>query len=82
MTQQHTGSNLKKQNTTIIMPDWNNDEYEKNASSLEITNKNQLKTTPLHEWHLASGANMANFGGYHMPLWYETGVKTDLMGEL
>ncbi|MCP3901399.1 MAG: aminomethyl transferase family protein, partial [Desulfobacteraceae bacterium] len=25
----------------------------------------------------ASGANMADFGGYHMPLWYETGVKQE-----
>ncbi len=29
-----------------------------------------FKTTPLHAWHTAQGANMAGFGGYDMPLWY------------
>ncbi|BBO83673.1 hypothetical protein DSCO28_42390 [Desulfosarcina ovata subsp. sediminis] len=28
------------------------------------------KTTPLHPWHRENGANMADFGGYEMPLWY------------
>jgi aminomethyltransferase len=28
------------------------------------------KITPLHDWHVAKGATMAVFGGYHMPLWY------------
>ncbi|PID40532.1 MAG: glycine cleavage system protein T [Proteobacteria bacterium] len=30
------------------------------------------KTTPLHAWHNANGANMADFGGYDMPLWYSS----------
>jgi aminomethyltransferase len=30
------------------------------------------KITPLHGRHTASGANMADFGGYEMPLWYST----------
>ena len=37
--------------------------------------QNDTKTTPLHGWHLANGANMANFGNYDMPLWYPTGAK-------
>ena len=37
----------------------------------------RLKTTPLHEWHIQANANMADFGGFDMPLWYETGVKTE-----
>lgn len=32
----------------------------------------ELKTTPLHGWHTANGANMADFGGYEMPLWYSS----------
>lgn len=41
-----------------------------------------LKTTPLHGWHKGSGANMADFGGYEMPLWYDTGVKNEHLGVL
>ena len=36
-----------------------------------------LKTTPLNRWHREHGANMANFGGFDMPLWYESGVKNE-----
>ncbi|MBF0390050.1 MAG: aminomethyl transferase family protein [Desulfamplus sp.] len=36
-----------------------------------------LKTTLLNSWHRSNGANMANFGGFDMPLWYETGVKLE-----
>lgn len=42
----------------------------------------QLKQTPLHDWHVAAGANMADFGGYDMPLWYDTGVKTEHLAVL
>ena len=35
------------------------------------------KTTPLNSWHRTHGANMADFGGFDMPLWYETGVKKE-----
>ena len=42
----------------------------------------ELKTTPLNEWHRRAGANMADFGGYDMPLWYETGVKNEHLGVL
>ncbi|MEA1969860.1 MAG: aminomethyl transferase family protein, partial [Thermodesulfobacteriota bacterium] len=35
------------------------------------------KITPLHAWHMEHGANMADFGGFDMPLWYETGVKKE-----
>lgn len=41
-----------------------------------------LKTTPLHQWHIDSNANMADFGGYDMPLWYETGVKNEHLAVL
>ncbi len=41
-----------------------------------------LKTTPLHQWHTQANANMADFGGFDMPLWYETGVKTEHLAVL
>lgn len=41
-----------------------------------------LKFTPLNRWHREAGANMADFGGYEMPLWYNTGVKTEHMAVL
>jgi len=31
-----------------------------------------IRHTPLHGWHLSAGANMADFGGYDMPLWYRS----------
>jgi len=31
----------------------------------------------VREWHLGHGANMGNFGGYEMPLWYPTGAKEE-----
>jgi aminomethyltransferase len=33
-----------------------------------------LKTSPLHDRHVAAGAKMAEFGGWEMPLEYPTGV--------
>ena len=41
-----------------------------------------LKTTPLNDWHKAAGANMADFGGFDMPLWYDTGVKNEHLAVL
>lgn len=41
-----------------------------------------LKTTPLNDWHKSQGANMADFGGFDMPLWYDTGVKNEHLGVL
>ncbi|MBU8910423.1 MAG: aminomethyltransferase family protein [Desulfobacterales bacterium] len=41
-----------------------------------------LKTTSLNEWHKTAGANMADFGGFDMPLWYDTGVKNEHLGVL
>lgn len=38
---------------------------------------NNLKKTPLNAWHRNTGANMADFGGFDMPLWYDTGVKNE-----
>lgn len=35
----------------------------------------EIKTTLLHDWHVANGANMAAFGAYDMPLWYPLGAK-------
>ena len=31
-----------------------------------------IKKTPINSWHIRHGANMANFGGYEMPLWYSS----------
>ncbi len=42
----------------------------------------RLKTTPLNEWHRKSNANMADFGGFDMPLWYDTGVKNEHLAVL
>ncbi|PIE74841.1 MAG: glycine cleavage system protein T [Deltaproteobacteria bacterium] len=33
--------------------------------------------TRLNEFHHAMGANMAEFGGYEMPLWYNTGAREE-----
>ncbi|TFG90547.1 MAG: aminomethyl transferase family protein [Syntrophobacterales bacterium] len=41
-----------------------------------------MKRTPLHDWHLDHGANMALFGGYEMPLWYPSGVKREHLAVL
>jgi len=38
-----------------------------------------MKRTVLYDRHIAAGANMAEFGGYEMPLWYKTGVKAEHM---
>ena len=40
-----------------------------------------IKTTPLNAWHLGHGANMADFGGYDMPLWYSS-VKEEHLAVL
>lgn len=42
----------------------------------------ELKTTPLNAWHRNAGANMADFGGYDMPLWYSSGVKAEHLSVL
>jgi glycine cleavage system T protein (aminomethyltransferase) len=39
--------------------------------------KYELLQTPLHDWHIRQNANMAEFGGYHMPLWYRSGTKQE-----
>ncbi len=36
------------------------------------------KKTMLHSWHTAQGANMADFGGYEMPLWYSSAKNEHL----
>ena len=36
------------------------------------------KKTPLHAWHQSQNANMADFGGYEMPLWYYSVKKEHL----
>jgi len=33
-----------------------------------------LRTTPLHDWHVAHGARMVAFGGWDMPVQYATGI--------
>ena len=42
-----------------------------------MTESEKLKTTALHASHLACNANMAEFGGYDMPLWYPSGTKAE-----
>ena len=37
-----------------------------------------IKKTALHGWHIAQGANMADFGGYEMPLWYSSAKNEHL----
>ncbi len=39
------------------------------------------KKTLLHGWHVSHGANMADFGGYEMPLWYSS-AKNEHMAVL
>jgi aminomethyltransferase len=39
------------------------------------------KRTPLNSWHRDQGANMADFGGYDMPLWYSS-VKDEHLAVL
>jgi aminomethyltransferase len=36
------------------------------------------KKTLLHGWHATHGANMADFGGYEMPLWYSSAKNEHL----
>lgn len=38
------------------------------------TNAADLKKTPLNAWHRAHGAKMMEFGGWDMPVQYETGI--------
>jgi aminomethyltransferase len=33
--------------------------------------------TPLHAWHVAHGARMASFAGYHMPIQYSQGIVAE-----
>ncbi len=40
-----------------------------------------IKQTPLNTWHRDHGANMADFGGYDMPLWYSS-VKDEHLAVL
>lgn len=42
-----------------------------------MTEPKNLKRTVLHPSHLERNANMAEFGGYHMPLWYPSGTKAE-----
>lgn len=38
----------------------------------------KIRSTPLHDWHTQNGANMADFGGYEMPLWYSSAKNEHL----
>jgi len=38
-----------------------------------------LLTTPLHAWHLANGAKMAEFAGWDMPIQYPAGIIAEHM---
>ena len=44
---------------------------------------NKLKITPLNTWHRENHGNMADFGGFDMPLWYSNlGVKKEHLAVL
>ncbi len=38
----------------------------------------EIRKTALHGWHASHGANMADFGGYEMPLWYSSAKEEHL----
>jgi aminomethyltransferase len=42
-----------------------------------MTPSSGLKQTVLHPFHVQTNANMAEFGGYRMPLWYSGGAKSE-----
>lgn len=42
-----------------------------------MSDQKKLRTTVLHPFHLERNANMAEFGGYDMPLWYPSGTKAE-----
>ena len=35
------------------------------------------KKTPLYDWHVRHGANMVEFTGYELPMWYTAGMKEE-----
>jgi aminomethyltransferase len=37
-----------------------------------------MKLTPLHDWHVASGAKMVEFAGFHMPIQYTSIIEEHL----
>lgn len=41
----------------------------------------ELKTTPMHAWHTAHHANISDFAGFDMPLWYKTVIKKECLGQ-
>ena len=41
---------------------------------MSATSPAKLKTTPLHDLHIALGAKMVPFAGYEMPVQYRTGI--------
>jgi len=43
----------------------------------DLAGEQQLKRTPLHDWHRANGARMVEFGGWEMPLEYGTGTLAE-----
>ncbi|MFO8085072.1 MAG: aminomethyltransferase family protein [Desulfobacterales bacterium] len=42
----------------------------------------ESKKTPLNQWHKSNGAKMGTFGGYDIPLWYSSGIKTEHLAVL
>jgi len=39
--------------------------------------RKEIKKTPLAAWHEAHGANIVEFGGWDMPLWYPSGARSE-----
>lgn len=48
---------------------------------MTIETAQAFQKTPLHAWHLSRGAKMADFSGYHMPMWYSS-VKNEHLSVL
>ena len=47
------------------------------AASVADEDVGELKKTQLHDVHLADGARMVPFAGWHMPLQYEQGIRQE-----
>jgi hypothetical protein len=53
MKKQRNETGLEGNKRIILMPYWDNREYENNLALLETTKKKKSKTNPLHRWHMA-----------------------------
>ena len=47
-----------------------------------INETEKLLTTPIYQWHCKNNANMASFGSYKLPLWFDKGAKAEHLAVL